>query len=513
MTSGRFSRRALVVIVAASVVLRVALCARGGQYFFGDELRYDRAVQLYFAVANWDTHAVREILALPDHALFTWMGALVTAAQRILALATPYGDWSHHREFAGFTIRLGSCVLSLFSALNVLLVYRLARVLRADREEAVWAALVMAASNTAFYYSRHLLPYDCAISAALLAMLAGLGAPTVPRAALCGILAGCAYHLYNGYWFLPPLVFLAYSFVWWGQPRRAALAAALGAGFALAFGVPLLVGTIAGGAEYWQTLAAFSGTVTQGLFSEGWSLPWAYLWASEGWAGAALAACVVLALVREVGARRPLEFRAAFWLALLAAAYGFLVLSSTVMEKFVVYGRTVKPLVPLVCLLAGWGLRHLIGERTWLRVLVSFALAASCFLSFAPHFFRVFPRDAEIAVMRDLGNPKRSLSVSGSIYIPLPLPVTRPDLVLVNAQMIYPIRGYIGYPEGTTLMRIEHPLTYAPFQFEGHTPRERAILQSEDISIRLIRLADPARTPDDLPLNLRFQNSDRPTGR
>src|SRR5271167_2223121 len=100
MTGGRSCRWALAAIVAASAVLRLALCARGGQYFFGDELRYDRAVQLYFAVANHDASAIREILALPDHALFTCLGALVTAAQRLLAVATPFGDWSHHPENA-----------------------------------------------------------------------------------------------------------------------------------------------------------------------------------------------------------------------------------------------------------------------------------------------------------------------------------------------------------------------------------------------------------------------------
>jgi hypothetical protein len=229
--------------------------------------------------------------------------------------------------------------------------------------------------------------------------------------------------------------------------------------------------------------------------------------------GAALAACVVLAVARELGARRRLEPRAGAWLALLGAAYGLLVLASVVMERFVVYGRTVKPLVPLLCLLAGWALRLLIGERTWLKVLAAAALVFSGFAMAAPHFTRVFPRDVEIAVMRDLGNPKRSLSVSGSIYIPLAFPVTRPDLVLVNAQMIYPVRAYIGYPDGRTLLRIDHPLTYPPFQFEGFTPRERAILRGEDISIRLIRLADPGRTTDDLAPALRFQDADRPTGR
>jgi hypothetical protein len=513
MTSERRSRWTLAGVVAASAVLRIGLCARGGQYFFGDELRYDRSVQLYFALAAGDANAIRGILAQPDHALFTWLGALVTAVQHLLALATPYGDWSRHPEYAGFTIRLGSCVISLFSALNVLLVHRLARALGADREEALWAALAMAVSNTAFYYARHLLPYDCAISAALLAMLAGMGARSPGRAALCGILAGCAYGLYNGYWFLPPLVLLLLAGAWRGRPRRAVLVSALAAGFALALGAPLAVGALAGGSQYWTTLAAFSRTVTQGLFAEGWSLPWAYLWASEGWRGAALAACVAAAVTWELGRRRPLESRARAWLLLLAAAYGLLVLSSVVMERFVVYGRTVKPLVPLLCLLAGWALRLLIGERRWLKGLVAAALVASGLISFAPHFARVFPRDVEIAVLRELGNPKHSLSVSGSIYIPLGLPVARADLVLVNAQMIYPARAYIGYPEGRTLLRIEHPLTYPPFQFEGHTPRERALLGGEDISIRLIRLADPGRTPDDLPFALRFQNAERPTGR
>jgi hypothetical protein len=103
--------------------------------------------------------------------------------------------------------------------------------------------------------------------------------------------------------------------------------------------------------------------------------------------------------------------------------------------------------------------------------------------------------------------------MSGADYIPLSLPVARADLVLVSAQMLFPVRDYIGYPPGRTLLRIEHPFTYSPFQFEGHTPRQREVLRSEDISIRLIRLRDPGQTPDDLPASLRFQNRERPTGR
>jgi hypothetical protein len=62
-------------------------------------------------------------------------------------------------------------------------------------------------------------------------------------------------------------------------------------------------------------------------------------------------------------------------------------------------------------------------------------------------------------------------------------------------------------------LRIEHPLTYPPFQFENHTPRQREVLRSEDVSIHLVRLRDPGQTPDDLPASLRFRNRERLTGR
>ncbi len=484
-----------------------------GQFFFGDELRYDRVVRLYFAIAGGNLHDVRGTLAMPEHALFVWVGALVMAAQHLLAQLTPFGDWGRHPEFATFTMWIGACVLSLFSTLNVLLVHRLARVAGAGQEEALWATLIMAASNTAFYYARHLLPYDCALSFALAAMLVGLKAPTIGRAALCGVLAGCAYHVYNGYWFLPPVVALVYTTSWWSDVRRARLVSMLCGGLALGLGLPLLVGTLAGGGQYWRTMVAFSGTVTQGSFAEGWSLPWAYFWNSEDCLGVAIAACLVLALCETWFAVRPLERRVRTWLAATGAVYGLLVFASVVMGKFVVYGRTVKPLVPLFCLLAGWAVCGLVGGRRWLRWIAAFALVACAAAHFAPHFARVFPRDVEITVLRNFGNPKRTLSMSGSIYIPLALPVKRPDLALVNAQMIYPVRGFIGYPEGRTIFRIEHPLTYLPFQYEGHSPAERAMLRAQDISMRLISLSHPGQVPDDLPVPLRFQASDRSTGK
>jgi hypothetical protein len=513
MTEARRASGALAAILAASAALRFAICARGGQYFIGDEERYDRSVRLYLAAICGDWHAVRGVLALPEHPLFVWVGAAATAVQHALAQATPFGDWGRHPEGALFTMGLGACVLSLFSTANILLVYRLARTLGADRGESLWAALLMAASNTSFYYARHLLPYDCAISAALMALVVGLRSPACWRAATCGVLAAFAYHLYNGYWFLPPAVALLLLAARRRVPGAWRAAGPWAAGLALGLASPLLVGSLAGGSGYWRTMAAFSRTVTQGLFAEGWSLPWAYLWESEGALGAAIAAAVAAALWRRMRSGAPLEDRVLASLAALAAAYGLLALLSSGLGQFVVYARSVKPLVPLLCLAGGWALGLHLRGRGRLGAAAATAVVLLGAHNLAPHLARTFPREFEISVLRGWGNPKRSLSVSGSLYTPLAMPVARPDLALVNAQYLYPIRDYIGFPAGDTLLWAENPLSYRPFQYEGFTPRQRAILRSGDISMRLIRLKDAAALPDDLPAPLRFQASDRPSGR
>lgn len=502
----------LAALVGSAFVLRALLVAQGGQFFFGDEQRYERAVELYRAITAGDGAAVRTVLAQPEHALFNIVGAGLTAGQHLLAHLTPYGDWSHP-ENVGFTLWLGGVLLVAFSALNILWVHRLARATGAGEAEAGWAATLMAAAHSPLCYARHLLPYECALGAALGGLAIGLARATPRRALACGILGGAAMGLYNGYWFLVPVVWFAHAWWWRREANRIRLVEWCTLGTVCALALPLAVGTVAGGRAYWTTLSAFSASATQGLFAEGWSLPWQFLWDSEGFPGLAMLGSVVIAGAWARRTPNGGSARVTLWLLCLAAIYGLLVLFSTGLGRFVVYGRSVLPLVPLFALLGGWAAARLLSGRLVAQLGAAAAIAVVAVLHYRTHFALMYPRELEVAVLRQYGYPKHALTFSGSVYVPLAAPVTRPNLALVNAQFLYPLRAPRDAPVGETLLRFEHPLGLRALHYEGHTPRERALLRTHDSAMRLIRLSQPASVPDDQPPALRFQATDRSTGR
>lgn len=502
--------RILLVILIGSALLRIGLALQGGQFFLGDEGRYHHGVDIYQAVRTGDAAGLRQELKWPEHAAFNYLNAVVAALQHALAQLTTEGDWTQPQNIYA-TVRLAAAMLSLFSVLNIWLVHRLAQSGGASESEALWAALLMAASNTLFYYSRHLLPYDCALSAALGALYFAVTGSTRARHAAGGALAALTFGLYNGYWFLVPVLLLALMISRDGWNARWRAGVGWTGGFLGMLALLMLPGAIADGAFYWSTLSAFSGSVLQGLFAEGWSLPWEYFWHSEDWLGLAVAGGVLFALVRAVrpGADAP---RLRRWLLLLGAAYLLPVITSVCLEKFVVYARTSRPLVPLLCLLSGYAFHALARWRPRLSPVLAVLVVAGALAHFAPHFGRIFPRDVEARVLQQYGMTKRWLSLTGCIYLPLTLPGQRPGLVLVNAQYLYPVRDYRGYPSGLVLFSVEHPLAYLPYQYEAHTPRERALLRGHKLAIKLIRLADPDTVPYHPPAPLNFTAADRADG-
>jgi hypothetical protein len=367
----------------------------------------------------------------------------------------------------------------------------------------------MAASNTAFYYSRHFLPYDCAICAALCASIVALRPPTFRRALLCGVLLGGTYQLYNGYWYLVPIIWSVHFITCRSCRSLSIVSAAAGAATAV---VPIIVGLSYGGSAYLATLRSFAGSATMGLFAEGWSLPWEYLWTSERGLGVAVFGCILASASLALFQRKRVPRWVCGTAAALVAAYGLLVLFSNGCHVFVVYARTVKPFIPLICLLGGWAAYRLLNSARYLTPVAVVLVVCAATLSFWPHFSRVFPFEVETAVLRNWGSPKRTLSIAGTFYSFSRWPVNRPDLALVNARELYPVRNYVGYPAGKAIFRVEHPLAYRPFQYECHTPRERHELRNHDISIQLIQLDSPSSLSDQPPADMLYQLSEKPNG-
>ncbi len=503
-----YHRHLLVALLGGAIILRLVLTGCGGQFFFGDENRHERGVALYQALRLGDFTGVQTALIQPGHIGFILLGAGLTGLQHLGAQLTPHHDWRQPENLI-FTYPIGAGWLAMFSVLNIWLVHRICRRAGAGAAEAGWAALFMACSNTGFYYARHFLPYDAALSFALGAIWAGLDR----RSFAAGLLAGTGYHLYNGYWYFVPIVLALPLLAEAPDRSRLRQLVVAGAGAALVVTAPILAGLALAGRSYWQSVLAFSGTVNQGLYSEGWSLPWEYFWHSEGLLGLAILLGITCALLAAGRSGRGVEWRVRLWLGIIAMSYGWLVLFSMGLEKFVVYARSVKPLVPFFCLAGGWAAARLLTNQPRATRLLATGCCITAAAHFAPHFTRMFPSEVEIGILRDVGNPKHTLSVAGSLYAPLSLPVQRPDLVLANAQMLYPVRDFIDYPAGITVLSVEHPLSYLPFQYESHNPRERTLLRIHDIRIRLIKLTQPDNIPDDLPTLLRFTSSDQPDGR
>ena len=105
---------------------------------------------------------------------------------------------------------------------------------------------------------------------------------------------------------------------------------------------------------YVVAMAEFSHKVTtnkMGDYSEGWSLPWAYLWHGEHGLLLLFALAAVVVVWSAIRRRPALPGRALCWLGVAAGIYLLLVVASTGLERYVVYGRTARQIVPLMCLM------------------------------------------------------------------------------------------------------------------------------------------------------------------
>lgn len=477
----------MAVILVTSALLRLILVANGGQFFWIDESHRFHPCLVIFDALRYPNHTWTEIadtIALQHlHTGFLLVG-IPLAALGVLLMSVV--EISSIQTAAAY-------LLSFTSVATIALVYLVARRLDAGRWESVLAAFLMATANCNFYYARHVLPYDSSLALTLLALWWSL-APrrSVGRSFVFGLLGGTAYLVYFGYLTTVLAIFLI------DVGRRARVRDALIHGVAVGAGfvtLPLAMHAYtlvhSGGAmPFLNDLFTLMQRADQGGYAEGWAVPWAYLWYSEHgmlvlWL---VGAAAVVALHRRGGDAS--HRRGALWLTIAGLIYAQLVLNSTVLENAVVLGRFARQLVPFLCLATAaaacdLAARSRLPRGAWAAATAAVAVQAA--VNFAGPLGQWFAADVDRAVAAAYpGVPvARNVSVVGPQWEE---PIDRSArLVLLNTvTFLYPAEAVAPPIAGTTLFRRRHPLQFRPYQYEVYDAAGRAVLQTADISMRLV---------------------------
>jgi hypothetical protein len=451
----------LVGILALSYVLRIWLAAGGGQLFWPDESRYSSAQKAAKAIAGGQWHEVlAQLFGHADHVLFRL--ASLPAALLEQALGSPHP-------------MLVSAYFSLFSVGLIFLVWAVARRARASETEALWAAFFAAASNCLFFYARHFLPYDVALSILFLAFWFGLGSYSAVNSALVGVVVALGILCYNGYWLLGFTI--AVLHVLFGPGSRQM---ALRRGFWSAIGFCGVVADVlsVGHAVYPNLIAdygSFSGTIKQGDFHLGYRVIAEYLWYSER----ALVGIWVAAIGYALWAPEdPSESRRLkIWLAGAGIVAVGLIVFSDVIPQFMVYGRLTREVVPFLCLAAGLGMNKFLGKRSaavpglapWVAALVVCVAAAN----FETPLVQDFP-DAFNERARRVIAQQRAQDFG---FFPV-----------LFAEPLWGKRLSLELPPHMELMRSPHPMQFRPFQYEGFSAALRREINANDVAMQVLEI-------------------------
>lgn len=451
-------RRNLLIILLVALGLRIYLVLAGGQFFWPDEERYFIARSAANELLDGDLWGTFYFLHSAEHFLF-----------KVIAVAPAVLE-----KLFGENDSIPALFFSIFSVLNLWLVGRIARALGANERESLLATLLLGLASTYFYYTRHLLPYDMAMSFGLGAIWMAVRRPVrTSDSILCGLLALAALLTYNGYWVMASFGLLAHFALRAsaGRKRQLVLSTLSVAAFAAPTALLLVVSNIFAPKPLDEQFLSFTETIIQGDFSEGWSLPFEYLWHAEHlllvfWIGAA----AVSAWLLWEGERNS---RILLGLSGILFSYTSLVFVSMVLEKFVVYGRLARQLVPFLCILGAFAL-----ERMWASgkrgrrasLILITVLAIQTGFNFYTPLVQKFPT----SFREEVRHIRKDLEPG--------------EFIFVNVHFIHPdtlAEAPQDRPRRTVLIR-PHPLEYLPYQYEGYTPEKREYLRSTDIRMKFV---------------------------
>jgi hypothetical protein len=447
-------------ILLISFLLRCILILRGGQYFNSDETRYEASREAArFLWQGQPREALQQLTILPEHFGFKVMGLIPALVEQIV----------------GPSLVLPAIFYSLFSLFSLYLIFLLARrgqVSSHDREP-LYALFLAAACLSLLYYSRHLFPYDMAMSLGLWALYVALARDQTPGMSFaCGLLSFLCFITYNGYWPLAGFAILVNILMknkTAGKILQTALATAAGFIAPLAL---LILGMRWLGTDLIGEYRLFSTTITQGSFQEGYSLPFAYFWHTEHAVILILGVFALIAMLHQFK-----DFRAytMLWMSAFGFIYLCLVIPSVFLQYFVVYARLARQLIPFLVLLAAQGIvlletRAVSGRRITALVFVVVFLQAAWNFNY---FYKLhYPRDFAAEMMARF--PEFEFS-SKRLAFGAPVICQNNGYIIENAKFYATLPEEIRQVKGQLLVSVPHPANSLPYQYEGDPPEVRQV--------------------------------------
>lgn len=462
----------VISILFVSIVMRWILVFRGGQYYFPDEQRYqtsrDIVQYLFYGKLN---QSVQQLFVAPEHLGFKILGIIP----------------AFFEHFIGPSLVLPAMFFSLFSVLNLYLIFLLSQLISGSYYEALIALLFSALSQTLFYYSRHLMPYDAALSFGLLSLYVGLSDHSARMSVACGVFGLFCFITYNGYWILAGLAMVVHVI-----RNNKTFFDVLRKGFFLAVGFILPISGLIVlenllGINLLSAYLGFAKTITEGTYQEGWLLPFAYFWYSEYFLFAALCLFSAFAVIRLRDQRAASSL---LWGGCILFVYLCLVIPSIFLHWFVVYGRLARQMMPFMILLAANGLMQMIQlwQSAYKVVQVSLILVfVQAIWNFNISYQVAYPRD----FVKDVQAQFKDFNFSSKRFA-----FGAPTVCENNGYAIQNAKYFPYNPEtapsikGTVLMSALHPINFIPYQYEGYTPEQRQAFRDAHLTMVFYKI-DP----------------------
>lgn len=494
----------LCLLIIASTLLRALLVSSGGQTFFVDEARFVNGHYLLSSIVSGSlSESLELILNSPAHTGFIFFST-VTEGLRYLYLFIVTGGTIAPYELTlnpQLGIKIASFILSLPSVMNIALLYAIIRRAGGKEGEALLGAALMSASCSMFYYSRHLVPYDCSIMLSLLALWIGVSSEKKTlHSFVCGFLACLALLTYNGYWILS-MVVCGIHILWKKNKATDKLKAIFFTGIGGLTPILILqITSLALGQNYLIDLFAWSKATSgnqQGDFNIGWRVFLQYLWETEH--------CLLLiwitglflslkALVKNKS-KRPLASHNLGTYAFFVT-YLLLILGSDILDTFVVYGRTARMTVPFLCIAVCFPIVGILkGIKSSQRIAVPFLTVITgvffiqVALNLIPPLRLTFPKEIRTIVKEDYGDVSLTSTYSGKNISAFDHNNSDSRYTLINAnKLIPPLIGIKDPPIGRMVLNFKQPYKFKPYQFIHHNEEERQILRNSDLRMTLLQL-------------------------